>query len=148
MLIGDRRFPTAIQKLDESCSRQGHDLLWPLDLQICDCRRKGRRAAIIVHETGRRVSVAVITGSWAANLQPRLPQRNADLVGVESWITSTAPSRWRRAPGAISPLKQAALHRDFRPIPLGARANITIKSQLRDINTRNVVGLIEGADRS
>jgi Zn-dependent M28 family amino/carboxypeptidase len=43
-------------------------------------------------------------------------------------------------------LKQAALKKDFKPIPLGARASFAIKNRLREVESQNVVGKIEGSD--
>jgi Zn-dependent M28 family amino/carboxypeptidase len=43
-------------------------------------------------------------------------------------------------------LKQAALSKDFRPLPLGARANFEIKNRLREVASQNVIGKVEGSD--
>jgi Zn-dependent M28 family amino/carboxypeptidase len=43
-------------------------------------------------------------------------------------------------------LKQEALSKDFKPIALNAKANITIKTRLREINSQNVIAKLEGSD--
>src|SRR5207248_4642214 len=43
-------------------------------------------------------------------------------------------------------LKRSAVSRDFRPVPLNLKANIAVKTSLREIASRNVIAKIEGAD--
>src|SRR5690606_14931782 len=43
-------------------------------------------------------------------------------------------------------LKQAAASASFRPVALGGTASFTLAQQLRDVRSRNVVGLLPGSD--
>lgn len=43
-------------------------------------------------------------------------------------------------------LKARAVRRDFRPVPLGLRASMTIHNRLRTVDSRNVVARLEGSD--
>src|SRR6266853_333889 len=43
-------------------------------------------------------------------------------------------------------LKQQAATRDFKPVPLGVTASMTIRNTLRTLDSQNVLGKIEGAD--
>jgi len=43
-------------------------------------------------------------------------------------------------------LKKQAATRDFKPVPLGATASMTIANKLRTINSRNVIAKLEGSD--
>jgi Zn-dependent M28 family amino/carboxypeptidase len=152
MLIGDPPIPDPANpaKLDASMFR-GKAMTyygrWTYKYEIAAL--KGAAAAIIVHETGpASYPWGVVTGSWGGESCSLLSaQRNADLVSVESWITLDRAVELAKAAGRdFNALKQAALRRDFRPIPLGARADITIKNRLRDMTTHNVVARIDGTD--
>jgi Zn-dependent M28 family amino/carboxypeptidase len=152
MLIGDPPIPDPADpaKLDASMFR-GKAMTyygrWTYKYEIAAL--KGAAAAIIVHETGpASYPWGVVTGSWGGESCSLVSaQGNADLVSVESWITLDRATELANAAGCdFTALKQAALRRDFHPIPLGARADITIKNRLRDITTRNVVARIDGTD--
>src|SRR4029077_1478232 len=43
-------------------------------------------------------------------------------------------------------LKKKAATRDFTPVPLGVTASMEITNKLRTINSRNVLGKLEGSD--
>jgi Zn-dependent M28 family amino/carboxypeptidase len=46
----------------------------------------------------------------------------------------------------LDSMKLAAARRDFKPVPLQARASATLKNTIRRIESRNVVGKLEGGD--
>jgi Zn-dependent M28 family amino/carboxypeptidase len=72
---------------------------------------------------------------------------NMSRVNVEGWITN---DRARELCGTLGmdfdALKKAALRRDFKPVALKAHAKLEIESQIRRINSHNVVAKLEGAD--
>ena len=43
-------------------------------------------------------------------------------------------------------MKQAALSKDFRPVPLGAKADFTIKNKIHEFKSHNVVAKLTGSD--
>ena len=43
-------------------------------------------------------------------------------------------------------LKKAAINKDFKPVPLKAKANFTVKNTLREVDSQNVVAKLEGSD--
>ena len=43
-------------------------------------------------------------------------------------------------------LKKQAATRDFKPVPLGVTASMTLRNKLRTIDSRNVVAKLEGSD--
>ena len=43
-------------------------------------------------------------------------------------------------------LKAQAATRDFKPVPLGVTASVTLQNKLRTIDSQNVVAKLEGAD--
>jgi len=111
--------------------------------------QKGAAAAILVHETQPAAYPwSVVQASWAGESFALVDaQRNADLVAVESWITRDQAVRLAAETGHdFDQLKTAALRRNFRPVALGARADLAVKNQLREVATRNVAARLPGSD--
>jgi Zn-dependent M28 family amino/carboxypeptidase len=120
---------------------------WTYKYEIAS--QKGAAAAIIVHETGPAgYPYDVVKGSWSReNFDIQKPDKNMGRVGVESWITSERAKELFTASGQdFDALKKLALTKDFRPVALNARATFHVKNTLRPVDSRNVVGLLEGSD--
>ncbi len=110
---------------------------------------KGAAAAIIIHETEPAgYPYEVVSGSWSReNFDISKPNKNMDRAAVESWITTAKAKQLFSAAGKdLEQLKKAALRKNFKPVPLNAKANFTIKNKLREIESRNVVAKLEGSD--
>src|SRR6185503_4370312 len=110
---------------------------------------KGAAAALIVHETGPAgYPYFVLVASHAReNFALQSQDRNQQAVPVQGWLTLTkARELFTRAGKDFDKLKQAALSREFRPVPLGARATFDIRNQLRPVASRNVIAKIDGSD--
>jgi len=68
-------------------------------------------------------------------------------VAVEGWITLDQGKQLLKTAGQdFDALKQHAATRDFKPVPLGVAASMTIKNALRTIDSRNVLAKFEGSD--
>jgi len=68
-------------------------------------------------------------------------------VPVESWITVEKARELLKAAGKdFDELKKAALTKEFRPIPLNAKATFDAKTVIRDVRSKNVVAKLEGSD--
>lgn len=109
----------------------------------------GAAAALIIHETGPAgYPYEVLSGSLTLeNFELRRPDRNAGRVAVEGWLTEDAGRRFLKQAGQdFDALKQAALSKDFKPVPLRARVRFDVRNALRDVNTRNVIAKVEGSD--
>jgi Zn-dependent M28 family amino/carboxypeptidase len=120
---------------------------WTYKYEIAS--EKGAAAAILVHETGPAgYPFSVVTGSWGReNFEIRQPGENTDRVLVEGWVSLDKAKELLAACGKdFDALKAAALRRDFRPVPLAARALFTIANRLRAVESRNVVARLEGSD--
>jgi Zn-dependent M28 family amino/carboxypeptidase len=109
---------------------------------------KGAAAAIIIHETGPAgYPFAALASIRQENFDIRRPDKNLGRAAVESWMTDTKAKQLFAAAGQnFDALKKAALSRDFKPVTLNAKANITVKTQLREVDSRNVVAKLEGSD--
>ncbi|MGH9957184.1 MAG: peptidase M28, partial [Pyrinomonadaceae bacterium] len=120
---------------------------WTYKYEIAS--QKGAAAAIIIHETGPAgYPYEVVSGSWSReNFDIQKPDKNMNRVSVESWITTDRAKELFTASGEdFDALKKAAVTKEFKPVPLKAKANFDVKNTLREINSNNVVAKIEGSD--
>jgi Zn-dependent M28 family amino/carboxypeptidase len=110
---------------------------------------KGAAACLIVHETGPAgYPYQVVTGSWGReNFDLFLPDGNAGRVTVEAWLAlDKAKAIFQAAGKDFDALKESARRKDFKPIPLGAKAEFSVKNKLRKVASKNVVARLEGSD--
>ena len=153
MLINDPAVPDAndASKLDDKIFK-GKAMTyygrWTYKYEIAT--EKGAAAAIIIHETGPAgYPYEVVSGSWSReNFDVVRPDKNMNRVAVESWITTDRAKELFTAAGQdFDALKKAAVSKDFKPVELKAKANITVQNTLREIQSNNVIGKIEGAEK-
>ncbi len=151
MLINDPAIPDPVDanKLDEKMFK-GRAMTyygrWTYKYEIAS--EKGAAAAIIVHETGPAGYPFAALASWRQeNFGIQTPDRNMSKVAVESWITvDKAKQLFTTAGQDFDGLKKAALSKDFKPMPLNAKANFTIKTALREVASTNVIAKLEGSN--
>src|SRR6478735_8318243 len=111
--------------------------------------KKGAAAAVIIHETGPAAyPYSVVRTSWSKeNFELDTSDKNADAVSVRSWITLDVAKKLLADCGQdFEALKKSAIKKDFRPVPLGAKANFDIKQQVRTFKSHNVIAKLEGSD--
>ncbi|MBI4476053.1 MAG: M28 family peptidase [Acidobacteria bacterium] len=110
---------------------------------------KGAAAAVIIHETGPAgYPYEVVSGSWGhENFDIKSPDGNAGRVPIESWIHLDRAKELLKAAGQdFDALKKAAISKDFKPVPLKARASFRVQSAIRDVDSSNVIAKLEGSD--
>jgi len=110
--------------------------------------QKGAAGALIVHETGPAgYGFNVIQGKTGEQFDLVTPDKNMGRAAIEGWITlDQAKALLSSAGQDFDQLKQQAATRDFKPVPLGVTASMTIKNTLRTIDSRNVLGVLPGTD--
>src|SRR5206468_9268709 len=103
---------------------------------------------LIIHETEPAgYGFNVIQGKTGEQFDLVTPDKNMGRAAIEGWITlDSAKAMLKSAGQDFDTLKKQAATRDFKPVPLGVTASITIANKLRTINSRNVIGKLEGAD--
>ena len=75
------------------------------------------------------------------------PDKGMSRAAIEGWITLDQASALFAMGGQdFDALKKQAATREFTPVPLGVTASMTLKSTIRTIDSRNVVGKLEGSD--
>jgi Zn-dependent M28 family amino/carboxypeptidase len=110
---------------------------------------KGAAAVLLIHETGPAgYPYEVVKGSWGReNFDIPADDGNAGRAAVEAWIALGTARKLFEATGQdFDALKQAAVNRDFRPVPLAATLDATIHREQREVKSRNVVAKCPGSD--
>jgi Zn-dependent M28 family amino/carboxypeptidase len=152
MLINDPQIPDAKDpsKLDEKMFK-GKAMTyygrWTYKYEIA--AEKGAAAAVIIHETEPAAyPYSVVKTSWSKeNFELDAPDKNAGAVAVRSWIALDVAKKLLADCGKdYDSLKKAATSKDFRPVPLNAKANFDIKQEVRSFQSHNVIGKIDGSD--
>jgi Zn-dependent M28 family amino/carboxypeptidase len=152
MLINDPPVPDPKDptKLDEKMFK-GRAMTyygrWTYKYEIA--AKMGAAAAVIIHETeAAAYPYSVVRTSWSKeNFELDAPDKNAGMVPVRSWITLDVAKKLLSDAGQnFGNLKKAALSKDFRPIPLPAKATFDVKQTVRSFKSRNVIGKLVGHD--
>ncbi|MEO6238219.1 MAG: M28 family metallopeptidase [Vicinamibacterales bacterium] len=110
--------------------------------------RKGAAAVLIVHETGPAgYPFSVVQGNLNEKFDLVAPDKNMGKASIEGWITLDAAKKLFAMGGQdYDVLKQQALTREFKPVPLGVKASVAVSNKLRTIDSRNVIARLEGSD--
>jgi Zn-dependent M28 family amino/carboxypeptidase len=109
---------------------------------------KGAAAAIIVHETGPAgYPYEVVVGSWGRENFDNKATGPTNRVAVESWMTlDKTRELFRNAGLSFDSLHKAATRKDFTPVALNAKATFHVRNEVREIQSKNVIAKLEGAD--
>jgi Zn-dependent M28 family amino/carboxypeptidase len=110
--------------------------------------QKGAAGVLIVHETGPAgYGFNVVQGKTGEQFDLVTPDKNMSRPAIEGWITlDSAKALLKSAGQDFDALKQKAATREFKPVPLGVTASMTVQNKLRTINSRNVIAKLEGSD--
>ncbi len=109
----------------------------------------GAAGVFIIHNTERAgYPWEVVRNGWSGErFDIAAPDKNMGRAAVEGWISEPQAEALFKAAGQnFEAMKKAALSRDFRPVPLGMRARITIKNKLRTVDSHNVIAKLTGSD--
>jgi Zn-dependent M28 family amino/carboxypeptidase len=112
-----------------------------------EATRRGAVGAVLIH-TPQTAGYGweVVRNSWGREQAYVRVQPGQHALQLASWITSGMAGQLMALAGQdLSQLTAAAARRDFRPVPLGARLRAHIVSEVREIQTANVVGILEGS---
>jgi Zn-dependent M28 family amino/carboxypeptidase len=113
-----------------------------------EATRKGAVGAILIHTTPTAgYGWEVVRNSWSRE-QPYVKLAAGEpALSLAGWVSKEAGEKLLALAGHhVDELLKAADSRDFRPIPLGVRIRCNLPTKVRDIQTRNVAGLVEGSD--
>ncbi len=110
--------------------------------------KMGAAGALIIHETGPAgYPFSVVQVNVGEKFDIARPDRNMGRAAIEGWLSGEAAARLLAGAGtSLDALKQAALSRGFRPMPLGLYASMTLHDTIRTIQSRNVIAKLTGRD--
>ena len=154
MLVNDPAVPDSldISRLDTETFR-GDAMTyygrWTYKYEIAT--EKGAAAVLVIHEDGPAgYPWEVVRGGWSGErMETRPADGNINRVAIEGWINAPRARELMAAAGQdFDGLKLAATSRDFRPVSLNGTASFVVSQQLRDVRSRNVIGILPGSDDS
>ena len=108
------------------------------------------RSVILIHTTesagyGWNV-VRTSNGNWRYEIA-RGPRDKTPFLQFKSWTTNDAATKILNQAGLdIDKLREAATHRDFQPVKTGLKVGLSLKSEVKRLQSPNVVGIIDGSD--
>ncbi len=116
-----------------------------------EAARQGAEGALIIHETEPAAYPwGVVKNGWTGpqfNLTSE--DKNLSRCAVEGWVTiETAHKLFESAGLNYDEIKPAASKQGFKAIPLDLKASVTLKNNLRQSKSNNVIALLPGADRA
>jgi Zn-dependent M28 family amino/carboxypeptidase len=115
-----------------------------------EAARQGAAGALIIHETPfAGYPWEVVRGSWSGEqFDIAQPDKGASTVPLQGWITKdVAAGLFKSAGMDFDDLKKKSLEQDFKPILLGISASIDIHNKMRTVDSRNVVGVLDGSEK-
>lgn len=115
-----------------------------------EAARQGAEAALIVHDTGPAgYPWEVVSGSWSgAQFDLVSSDGNASRCGIEGWLSATAARALFELGGLdLNVLKKAAQEKGFKPVPLNAKASMTLNNAVKESVSRNVIATLPGTTR-
>jgi Zn-dependent M28 family amino/carboxypeptidase len=116
-----------------------------------EAARRGAAGVLLIHTTesagyGWNV-VQTSNGSWRFDVA-RTAQDKTPFLQMRAWMTEdTARKIFQQAGKNLDELREQAKSRDFRSVKLGVNGKINLKSELRRLESNNVIGFWPGRDQ-
>jgi hypothetical protein len=117
------------------------------DYKYYQAGKTGAVGAIIIHTThSAGYPWQVVQTSWAGS-KYELPYEGDPRVQIKAWATEDACKKIAALGGKdLDQLRAAAEKRDFKPVPLGVKVSLALTSEIRQVESGNVIGKLEGSD--
>ena len=108
----------------------------------------GAAGVLIVHETEPAgYPFAIVQGKTTEQFDLQTADGNQGRAAVEGWITlDQAKGLFQMAGQDFEALEAKAATREFRPVPLGATASVSLVNTIRKVPSANVAARLEGSD--
>ncbi|HLH02975.1 MAG TPA: M28 family peptidase [Bryobacteraceae bacterium] len=113
-----------------------------------EAARRGAVAALIIHTTPTAgYGWNVVKGSFSREMPELKREPGKPALELAAWLTEDAGAKLISSTGkTVDQLLALANEKSFRPMPLGVSVRGHIPVKLREIDSRNVIGKIEGSD--
>lgn len=110
---------------------------------------KGAAAALIIHETGPAgYPYFVVINSWTRE-NFMLKDSKEKTVTFQGWLSlERAKSLLASCGHDFDDLKKRAVKREFRPVPLGVKLDVSATNTTREVRSKNVIAKLAGKDAS
>jgi len=112
-----------------------------------EAARQGAAGVLIVHETvPAGYPWLVVQSSWTGaklNLDAENPPYKC---AIQGWITRQTAVQLFQAAG-IENYSAMAKDKEFKPVPLGLKASVSVTNQVKRDISKNVVGMVKGSKR-
>ena len=112
--------------------------------------RHGAAGLLVIHETGAAAYPWDVPRNGATKPQFDLvvPDYESKRLALEGWIKEDAAARTLAAAGLdYAALKQAAARRGFKPVATDLKATMSVRNEVKHIDSYNVVGTLPGSKR-
>ena len=108
---------------------------------------KGAVGAIIIHtQPSAGYPFQVVQTSWSGQ-RFEVQSGQGPALQLKAWTTEEASQKIATLAGKnLEVLRAAAEKRNFRPVPLGVSLRFTLRSDIRRLQTANVLGRLPGSD--
>ncbi len=110
--------------------------------------KKGALGVILIHtDESAGYGWRVIQSSWSGEGFDLSSNKNEKLK-LQGWLTFEAAKKIVSLNNfKLEDLMASAESRDFKPVPLGIKVNLNMKASVREVETRNVIAVLEGSDK-
>src|ERR1043166_7187272 len=110
--------------------------------------QKKAAGVLLVHETAAAgYPFEVVQSKVTEQFDLVTPDKNMNRASIEGWIPlGRARELFTMAGQDFDALEKQAATRDFKPVPLGVTASMSLHNRLRTIDSRNVLAKLEGSD--
>lgn len=116
-----------------------------------EAARQGAAGVLIIHETEPAAYPwQVVENSWTGpQFHLVAADNNFSRCAVEGWLQREVAEKILKTAGFdLEKLKRQALNPEFKPIPLGLKANLILNNQINKVTSHNVVALWPGRKRA
>lgn len=113
-----------------------------------EAARRGAAGAILIHtDQSAGYAWSVVRNSWNGERFGLLPDASTPALKLKAWVTEDSARRILQLGGQnLDQLRESALTRNFRPVPLQAQLTTTLHLQTQRITSPNVVAIYRGSD--
>ena len=113
-----------------------------------EAARRGAAGVILIHTNeSAGYGWSVVRNSWGGERFGLVTDANTPSLKLKSWVTEDAARKIAQLGGKnLDQLRQSAASRAFKPTPLSARVDMTLRTQVQRLTSPNVVAIYRGND--
>ena len=113
-----------------------------------EAARQGAAGLLIVHQTGPAGYAWEVVRNSNTGPRVELPPGDGYHLVIQGWLSLEAAGRLFAVAGLkFDDLAREAAGRDFKPVSLNLTANLTLHSEVRSVESNNVVAFVKGSRR-